>query len=192
MLSYSFIFAIWLRCLHDFQENDEEYKEEAQSHTFEPEIEERAELRTLRRLWPLFLAFLTLHPPEGTDGQFLVGDTLEGSNKKISDDARLRETFVQGIIELSPGLSASAWLRFLTRLILALHNDLGLFCQVQLPFIAAEAASLGADHRRIAAFGRPTTLEEGDQGAPLDVWSRTRTWVRVMSQHDVKQKIDVG
>ena len=117
-----------------------------------------------------------------------MGDTLEGSNKKISDDARLREAFLQGIFEFSPGLSASEWHRFLTRLIVALHNDLGLFCQVQLPFIAADAASPGSDHRRIAAFGRRTTLEEGDRGAPLDVWSCTRTWVRVMSQHDVKQK----
>lgn len=134
------------------------------------DTDDQDEFETLQKYWLLFHEYTKSKKTEDSEetGEFLVSKNGR-TNCRISNFARRRETFILEMLGVTPELECSRWHGLLARLLLASHGDAELFVQVQLPFLAHEAAQPSTNNLR-AEF-----LE--DEKPVFDLWEKTKQFL---------------
>jgi len=159
----------------------------------ECDTDDQDEFETLQKYWQLFHEYTKSRKTEDSEetGEFLVSKNGR-TNCVISNFAQRRETFIVQMLGVTPELEYSRWHGLLARLLLASHGDAELFVQVQLPFLAHEAAQPSTNNLR-AEF-----LE--DEKPAFDLWERTKQFLvqsckqkhrKPQGVDDIVQKLEV-
>ena len=135
----------------------------------ECDTDDQDEFETLQKYWPLFHEFKNSNKVEHSEtGEFLVSKNGR-TNCVISNFAQRRETFIAEMLGVTPELECSRWHGFLARLLLASHGDAELFVQVQLPFLAYEAAQPSTNNLRAEFYE--------DEKPLFDLWEKTKQFL---------------